>query len=99
MSRAHLTMDILIGFLARVGWEICPSCDGRGGTSSMTDVSPCGDCGGYCLVEIDEESLVDLRDEIGDWCNCQAIRGTPVYPGPWHPKGDLIGCPDSDGAS
>lgn len=28
-----------------------------------------------------------------DWCNCQAIEGTPVYPGPWHPRGDLIGCP------
>lgn len=44
----------LIGFLARVGWEVCPSCDGRGGTASMDDVRPCGDCGGFCLVEIED---------------------------------------------
>jgi hypothetical protein len=23
-----------------------------------------------------------------EWCNCQAIPGTPNYPGPWHPVGD-----------
>jgi hypothetical protein len=28
-----------------------------------------------------------LRSEPG-WCNCQAVRGTANYPGPWHPKGD-----------
>ena len=32
-----------------------------------------------------------LRSE-DTWCNCQAIRGTANYPGPWHPKGDSIGC-------
>jgi hypothetical protein len=47
--------DVLIGFLARVGWEVCPSCDGRGGTATRDDVFPCGDCGGFCLVEIEDE--------------------------------------------
>jgi len=28
-----------------------------------------------------------LRGE-DTWCNCQAVRGTANYPGPWHPKGD-----------
>lgn len=28
----------------------------------------------------------------GQWCNCQAIPGTVRYPGPWHPKGDPVGC-------
>lgn len=31
-------------------------------------------------------------DPVSDWCNCQAIRGTINYPGPWHPKGDPAGC-------
>lgn len=30
--------------------------------------------------------------ELADWCNCQAVPGTENYPGPWHPKGDPIGC-------
>lgn len=32
-----------------------------------------------------------LRGE-DTWCNCQAVRGTANYPGPWHPKGDSVGC-------
>jgi hypothetical protein len=28
------------------------------------------------------------QPQPGDtWCNCQAIPGTPNYPGPWHEKG------------
>lgn len=23
-----------------------------------------------------------------EWCNCQAVEGSEVYPGPWHPAGD-----------
>jgi hypothetical protein len=26
-------------------------------------------------------------------CNCQAIKGTPNFPGPWHPRGDTPTCP------
>lgn len=44
-------------------------------------------------------SAVDLPEHIrpaspapsepnDEWCNCQAIEGQAVYPGPWHPKGD-----------
>jgi hypothetical protein len=37
--------------------------------------------------------LVLAPEEVmTDWCNCQAVRGTANYPGPWHPKGDPVGC-------
>lgn len=26
-------------------------------------------------------------------CNCQAVKGSPNYPGPWHPMGDTATCP------
>ena len=61
----------------------------------------------YVPDENDEGPIIDWRDELpedggvespeptpmGDnWCNCQAIRGTANYPGPWHPQGDPDGC-------
>lgn len=30
---------------------------------------------------------------MSDSCNCQAVPGTTVYPGPWHPAGDTPSCP------
>jgi hypothetical protein len=33
-----------------------------------------------------------LEQPPDNWCNCQAIPGTVNYPGPWHPKGDPVGC-------
>lgn len=67
---AHESAEIerLTGFLARVGWEICTSCNGRGGTATRADVQPCGDCGGFCLQKIEDES----DDEDG-----------PDYRDPW----------------
>lgn len=39
--------------------------------------------------------MTDLVDPDGmfDNCNCQAVPGTLVYPGPWHPAGDTPTCP------
>jgi len=34
--------------------------------------------------------LATLRPD--KWCNCQAIPGSVIYPGPWHPKGDSFAC-------
>lgn len=43
------------------------------------------------LLVSDLRALVTAA-EANAWCNCQAIPGTPNYPGPWHPWGDPVGC-------
>jgi hypothetical protein len=30
----------------------------------------------------------ELLGGLGDWCNCQAVKETSHYPGPWHPVAD-----------
>lgn len=53
--------------------------------------------------DVDTEDIIDSlvaggflvlapEEVMTDWCNCQAVGGTANYPGPWHPKGDPVGC-------
>lgn len=32
--------------------------------------------------------IAQILGKGDEWCNCQAVRGTVNYPGPWHPAGD-----------
>lgn len=36
---------------------------------------------------LDQMMRTDLPIEERDWCNCQAVPGTPQFPGPWHQRG------------
>lgn len=36
---------------------------------------------------LDQMMRTDLPVEEKDWCNCQAVPGTPQFPGPWHERG------------